>query len=120
MRQWLRRLVHHIQEFCGVEVDKTPTVLHEDNAACIAQMKNSYVKYEQQENGTHMTKHILPKYVYSYEHQENGNIEIQKIQTSENLMDLFTKALPRPSFEKLVCGFGMRRHKELLSSGGDI
>ena len=37
---WLRSMIQHIQEECGLESIKgSPTVLYEDNAACIAQIK---------------------------------------------------------------------------------
>ena len=35
---WLRSVTQHIQETCGLPVNKDPTVLFEDNAACVAQM----------------------------------------------------------------------------------
>ncbi|GKB52412.1 hypothetical protein Tco_0903165 [Tanacetum coccineum] len=34
---------------------EAPTVVHEDNAACIAQLKDGYIKDDR-------TKHILPKF----------------------------------------------------------
>ena len=37
---WLRSMMHHIQESCGLSsVKDKPTILFEDNAACIAQIK---------------------------------------------------------------------------------
>ena len=37
---WLRSMIHHIQESCGLSsVKDKPTILFEDNAACIVQIK---------------------------------------------------------------------------------
>ncbi|KAM2028833.1 hypothetical protein ACFX16_040409 [Malus domestica] len=37
---WLRSMIHHIRNSCGLSSKtNTSTVIHEDNAACIAQMK---------------------------------------------------------------------------------
>ena len=58
---WLRSMIHHIQESCGLSsVKDKPTILFEDNAACIAQIKGSYIKGDR-------TKHISPKFFYTHE-----------------------------------------------------
>ena len=37
---WLRSVVQHVRETCELSLEKlTPTVIYEDNAACIAQLK---------------------------------------------------------------------------------
>ena len=37
---WLRSMIQHIRESCGLpSIKNNPTVLYEDNAACIAQIK---------------------------------------------------------------------------------
>ena len=42
---WLRSMIHHIQESCELSsVKDKPTILFEDNAACIAQIKGGYIK----------------------------------------------------------------------------
>ena len=42
---WLRSMIHHIQESCGLSsVKDKPTILFEDNVACIAQIKGGYIK----------------------------------------------------------------------------
>nr|AAS79613.1 putative copia-like polyprotein [Ipomoea trifida] len=111
---WLRSLIQHIHSSCGTmsKVD-SPTVLYEDNAACVAQMSSGYVK-----GG--LTKHIAPKFFYPHELQKSGEILIEKVRSSENLADLFTKSLPTSTFEKFVYKIGMRRLGRLLSSGGAI
>ncbi|XP_019161868.1 PREDICTED: uncharacterized protein LOC109158414 [Ipomoea nil] len=109
---WLRSLIQHIHRSCGTmsNVD-SPTVLYEDNAACVAQMSNRYIK-------GYLTKHIAPKFFYPHELQKSGEILlIENVRSSENLADLFTKCLPTSIFEKYVYKIGMRKLGRLLSSG---
>jgi hypothetical protein len=50
---WLRRIIDHIQISCGIGVIGPPTIIYEDNAACVAQIQIRYVK-------TNYMKHISP------------------------------------------------------------
>ena len=109
---WLRSMIGHIRRTCQISsINETPTVLFEDNAACIAQIKSGYIKGDR-------TKHISPKFFYTHELQKNGEIDVHQIRFSDNLVDLFTKSLPTSVFERLVSLIGMRRLKVLSSSGG--
>ena len=102
---WLRMLTQHIQKICDLpSPEKMPTILYEDNAACIAQLKGGYIKGDR-------TKHISPKFFFTHDLVKKGDIDVQQIRSSDNLADLFTKALPTSTFEKLVHGIGMRRLK---------
>ncbi|XP_021809139.1 uncharacterized protein LOC110752729 [Prunus avium] len=93
---WLRSLVHHIRKTCDLSsTTKAPTIMYEDNAACIAQIKEGFIKGD-------ITKHIPPKFFYPYELQKNQEIEVKQIRSQDNLADLFTKALPKSIFQKLV------------------
>ncbi|XP_069148362.1 secreted RxLR effector protein 161-like [Solanum lycopersicum] len=83
-----------------------PTTMYEDNAACIAQLKGGYIKGDR-------TKHISPKFFFTHDLQQNGEIEVQQIRSSDNLADLFTKALPTSTFEKLRYKIGMRRLRDI-------
>ena len=83
-----------------------PTVLYEDNATCIAQIRSDYIKGDR-------TKYISPKFFYTHELQKNGDIDVQQIRSCDNLADLFTKALPTLTFEKLVYNIRMRKLKDL-------
>ena len=104
---WLRSLTQHIQETCDRSTDKgNPTTLYEDNAACIAQLKGGYIKGDR-------IKHILPKFFFTHDLQKNGEINVLQIRSSENLADLFTKALPTSTFKRLVHQIGMRQFKDL-------
>ena len=108
---WLRSMIHHIQESCGLSsVKDKPTILFEDNAACIAQIKGGYIKGDR-------TKHISPKFFYTHELQKNGEIDVQQIRSSDNLADLFTKALPTSTFKKLIYKVGMRKVKDVDMRG---
>jgi hypothetical protein len=58
---WLRSLIQHIREKCGLSIIKdSPTILYEDNAACITQIRGGYIKGDR-------TKHISPKFFYTHE-----------------------------------------------------
>ena len=99
---WLRFMIQHIRESCGLySIKNNPTVLYEDNAACIAQIKGGYNKGDR-------TKHISPKFFYTHELKKDGEIDVQQIRFNDDLADLFTKALPSATFKKLVRQVGMR------------
>ena len=80
--------------------------MYEDNAACIAQLKGRYIKGDR-------TKYISPKFFFTHDLQQNGEIEVQQIRSSDNLADLFTKALPTSLFEKLRYKIGMRPLRDI-------
>uniref|UniRef100_A0A2N9J4G7 Reverse transcriptase Ty1/copia-type domain-containing protein n=1 Tax=Fagus sylvatica TaxID=28930 RepID=A0A2N9J4G7_FAGSY len=105
---WLRSVIQHIQEKCGLSsIKDNPTILYEDNAACITQIRGGYIKGDR-------TKHISPKFFYTHELQKSGDIDVKQIRSSENLADIFTKSLPTTTFKKIVHSIGMRRLKDLL------
>ena len=103
----LRLMIQHIQESCGLpSIKDNPTTLFEDNAACIARIKGGYIKGDR-------TKHISPKFFYTYELQKSGEIDVQQIRSNDNLADLFTKSLPTSTFKKLIHKIGMRQLKDI-------
>ncbi|GKA21672.1 hypothetical protein Tco_0701661 [Tanacetum coccineum] len=114
---WLRSVIKHIRESSEISSGKeAPTIIHEDNKTCIAQLKDEYIKGGK-------TKHILLKFFFTHDLQKSGNIIVQKVYLSDNLADLFTKALPTATFKKLLHGIGTRRLNELKSKRlefGDI
>ena len=111
---WLRSMIHHIQESCGLSsVKDNPITLFEDNAVCIAQIKGGYIKGDR-------TKHISLKLFYTHELQKNGEIDVQQILSSDNLEDLFTKSLPTSTFKKLIYKIGMRHPKNVDMRGSMI
>ena len=65
-----------------------PTTLYEDSTTCITQIKGDYIKSDR-------TKHISPKFFYTHNLEENGDITIQQqICSNDNLTNLITKSLP--------------------------
>ena len=103
---WLRRMINHIIQSCGIGALETPTIIFEDNSACVTQMGSGYIK-------SNMTKPIIPKLFYPQE------IKILQTKSCDNLADLFTKSLPYSVFHKCVEGIGMRRLRDLQGSGGE-
>ena len=108
---WLRRMVNHIQQSCGLNAIDTPTIIYEDNAACAVQMETGYIK-------SNITKHIAPKLFYPHEFQKEGEINILQTKSCDNVTDLFTKSLPYSIFSNCVQGIGLRRLRDLQESGG--
>jgi len=105
---WLRSMIQHIRERSGLSsIKDSPTILFEDNVACITQIKGGYIKGDR-------TKHISPKFFYTHDLQKSGDIDVQQIRSSDNLADLFTKALPTSTFKRLIHNIGMRRLNGLL------
>ncbi|XP_074374728.1 secreted RxLR effector protein 161-like [Apium graveolens] len=105
---WLRSVIQHIRESCGLSsISDNPTVLFEENSAYVKQLKKGYIKGDR-------TKHILPKFFYTHELQENGDIDVQQVRSCDNLADILTKSIPTSTFEKLRNNMGMRRLKSLL------
>ncbi|CAJ2646900.1 unnamed protein product [Trifolium pratense] len=105
--RWLRSVTQHIQGTSGLPTDKNPTILYEDNAACVTQMKEGYVKSDR-------TKHIPPKFFsFTQELERNKEVDIQYIRSSENVADLFTKALSTSVFKKHVRSIGMRHLRDI-------
>ena len=86
--KYLRYLLKEL----GIPQNK-PTILYEDNEACIAMTKNKMV--------TGRSKHIELKQHYVREQVGLNNIELQYISTKLQRADLLTKNLPRPTFESL-------------------
>jgi hypothetical protein len=98
---WLRAIDKFILNASGLSSENsTPTIIYEDNAACIAQITAGYIKGKN-------TKHILTKFFYVHE-QLGSELEIQKVKSHDNLADLFTKALLSSEHRRLVKGIGMR------------
>ena len=95
-------MTHHIEESYGFPVNKSPTILYENNAACISQLRKGYIKSDR-------TKYITPRFFsYTYELIKDNHIDIKYIQSSKNSADLFIKALPTAIFKKHVHDIGMR------------
>nr|GEU69342.1 putative ribonuclease H-like domain-containing protein [Tanacetum cinerariifolium] len=95
---WLSSMTQLIVTSCGLNKEKSPTIIHEDNAAYVAQMKEGYIKSDR-------TKHIPPRYFAYTQYLIKGNqIEMKYVQSSNNSADLFTKALLTFVFRKHATG----------------
>ena len=104
---WLRSMTQHIRSDCGMSVGAdAPAMMYENNVACIAQLKDGYIKGDR-------TKHILPKFFFTHELQKAGEVQVVQVRSSDNSADLFTKSLPTCTFRKLTHQIGMRRLKDL-------
>ncbi|KAL0733316.1 hypothetical protein Bca4012_009526 [Brassica carinata] len=97
----------HVQEASGIVIKKEPTKVYEDNSACVAQLKERYIKSDR-------TKHIPPRFFsYIRELEKNKEVDIEYVRSCDNPADLFTKALPTTTFQKHVDGIGMWRLRDL-------
>jgi len=90
------------REFLGEfsDVVKGPIDLNCDNQATIALSKDN--KFHSR------TKHISIRHHFIREAVENEHIAVHYVPSSENVADVFTKALPRPKFEYFVERLGLR------------
>ena len=96
---WLRRFLKFIRKALDVKAKLGPIKIHEDNAACVAQVQQGYIKSDR-------TKHIDPKFFFM--HDLNGKqLEIVHVASEKNLADLFTKTLGSTKHEELARGLGM-------------
>nr|GEX92389.1 hypothetical protein [Tanacetum cinerariifolium] len=99
---WLRSMTQLIVTSCGLNKEKSLTIIHEDNAACVALMEEGYIK-------SNRTKHIPSRYfAYTQDLIKDKQIEMRCVQSSNNSADLFTKALTTSVFRKHVHAIGMR------------
>jgi flagellar motor switch protein FliM len=79
----------------GLPIDKNPTILCEDNVACLTHMKEGYIISDG-------IKNIPPKFFsFTQELKRNKDVDIQYIRSSDNVADLFTKTFPTSVFKKL-------------------
>ncbi|GJW54550.1 putative RNA-directed DNA polymerase [Tanacetum coccineum] len=99
---WLRSMTQLIVTSCGLNKREVSIFIYEANAACVTQMKESYIKSDR-------TKHIPPRYfAYTQDLIKDNQIEKKYVQSSNNSVDLFTKSLPTSVFRKHIHAIGMR------------
>lgn len=48
------------------------------------------------------TKHIALRYHFKMDHVQNGNIKVHFIKSTDQLVDIFTKALPKVSLNRIL------------------
>lgn len=108
---WLRTMERVLIEQCKIQVKDKPTVIFEDNSACIRQMSTGFIKADR-------TKHISPHiFTYSQDLIESRQLEIRKVESEHNIADMLTKALPTYKHKQLVKAAGMRTLHELTPPG---
>eukprot|EP00808_Paulinella_micropora_P006146 g12280.t1 len=69
------------------------------------------IAYDDRKNNTkscQRSRHLAVKHHYIVELERNGRITSRKINSSDNLADVFTKALPAPQYLKLIDQFTVR------------
>ena len=69
-------------------------------------MKQGFIKGDN-------TKHIAPKFFYNQQQQEFLKIQVNQVRSEGNAADLFTKSLPKSTFEKHVKSIGLRKLSDL-------
>ena len=93
---WLRTMEEIITKQCRIPTTDKATVIYEDNASCVRQMQSRFIKADR-------TKYISPHiFTFSQDLVDKGHIEIQKIESENNIADMLTKALPAYKHKKLV------------------
>jgi len=74
-----------------------PSIIYEDNASCIVlATKDSHFKPR--------TKHISLKYHHFRDYIRSGALQITKVPTVSNLVDIFTKPLTQTLYDRLRLG----------------
>jgi hypothetical protein len=81
-------------------------VLYEDNAICIAQIKEYYIKGDK-------IKHISSKFFLTHDLQKVDLIDVCQIKSSDNLIDLFHKIIVRNFFEQISQKISIRYLKDI-------
>jgi hypothetical protein len=108
---WLRTMEQILVKQCKLKIQDQPTIIFEDNAACIRQMSSGFIKADR-------TKHISPHiFTYSQDLIESRQLEIKKVESEHNIADMLTKALPAYKHRRLVEAAGMKTLHSLTSPG---
>ena len=104
---WLRTMIQAISEQCGIIPNSKATVIHEDNAAAVAQVATGFIKADR-------VKHISPTlFGFMQDLVESGQVTVTKIESAKNISDMLTKALPTHKHRVLMHAAGMRSLQEL-------
>ena len=105
---WLRIVDRLLMQRSGLGYDSKPTVLYEDNAACVNQLGTGFIKADR-------IKHIDPQiFSFTQDLVQKGQLAVKKIESENNVADMLTKSLPGHTHRKLVNKAGMRYLHELI------
>lgn len=106
---WLRTIDKIISDQCELSHSTRPTTIFEDNATCVAQVTGGFIK-------ANRMKYISPQiFGFTQDLIESGEIEVKKVQSSNNIADILTKALPAYTHRRLVQEAGMRSLQDLVT-----
>ena len=106
---WLRTMERILDQQCTLKITDQPTVIYEDNYACVRQMSIGFIKVD-------WTKHVSPHiFGFSQDLIDHKQLSILKIESENNIADMLTKALPACKHKKLVYATGLRILQELTS-----
>ena len=89
-----------------------PVILYYDNTSAINISKN-LVTHEK-------TKHILIKYHYVRELVEDKEVKMEYIHTKEQIVDIFTKPLPKDAYEFLRGKLGVKPLTQVVYSNREV
>jgi kynurenine formamidase len=104
---WLRTL---FKDFGYSQL--STTVIHADNQGCIALSHNTV---------THShAKHIDIWHHFIHEQVASSKIDLQYCSTKKMVVDIFTKQLPRETFEKFREALGVGSHSFPISPSGTV
>ena len=99
-----------INQQCQLQILNQPTIIYEDDSACVRQMSIGFIKADR-------TKHVSSHtFGFTQELIDQKQLNIVKIESENNIADMLTKALPAYKHRKLVHAAGLRAIQELTSS----
>jgi hypothetical protein len=98
-----------LNQQCNLKIADQPTIIYEDNYACVIQMSSGFIKADR-------TKHINPHiFGFTQDLVDRKQLEIKKIESENNIADMLTKALPAYKHKNLIHVVGLRSLHELTS-----
>ena len=107
---WLRTMECIVMSQTSVALSEEPTVIHEDNSACVSQVAAGFIKADR-------IKHVDPQ-IFSFTQDliQSSQLHVNKIESTNNIGDMLTKALPTYMHKRLVHAADMRSYSELTKN----
>ena len=102
-----REAIARIQFFQELNIPSAPILILADSQTAIDIADGTAINHAK-------TKHIDIRYHALRHYIQEDKVLVSHIPGSDNIADLFTKALPRPTHERLVDCMGMRNIEEIL------
>ena len=99
-----------VNQQCKLKINDQPTVVFEDNSACIRQMSSGFIKADRTK---HISSHIFS---FTQDLKEKRQLEIRKVESKHNIVDMLIKALPAYKHKKLIYVAGMKTLQGLTST----